>query len=157
MVEQAVLTQDRPLLKDILIESEIQSIAVTVSELNSSKISGLLSLLEEFIYADSKNTRQLGLWVKEIIFKHLGVLISNHQNKETIIRLRKFIAKRTAERDNLISLGSRLKIGGEETVRKQFVTRFNYVEDKEQQGMGEDLMMEEMMDDEDEILAELDD
>lgn len=42
-------------------------------------------------------------------------------------------------------------------MRKQFVTRFHYVEDKEHQGMGEDLMMEEMMDDEDEILAELDD
>jgi hypothetical protein len=84
-------------------------------------------------------------------------LISNHQNKETISRLRKFIGKRTAERENLITLSSRLKIGEAETVRKQFVTRFHYVEDKEHQGMGEDLMMEEMMDDEDEILAELDD
>lgn len=70
----------------------------TISSINISKVSPLLSLLEEFIYEDSKNLDKYSLWIREIIIKHIGVILSNGNNKAIISRLRKFAQRKVSER-----------------------------------------------------------
>jgi hypothetical protein len=45
VVEQAIITQDKPLLKEILLDCDAKLITNTVAALNPSKLAGLLALL----------------------------------------------------------------------------------------------------------------
>ena len=56
VVEQSIITQDKPLLKEIIVECSSEQLKNTIAALTITKISALLSLLEEFMYEDYKNT-----------------------------------------------------------------------------------------------------
>ena len=77
MIEQAVLTQDKPLLKEILLECEQKSIRQTVEEVSAGKVSKLLWMLEEYLYLDSANSVRYCEWIQQLVKKHLGVVLSN--------------------------------------------------------------------------------
>jgi len=91
VVEQSIITQDKPLLKEIIIESSAEQLRNTIAALPINKVSALLSLLEEFIYEDYANTDSYCVWLKEIISRHMGIILSNSQNQTIIARIRKFI------------------------------------------------------------------
>jgi hypothetical protein len=77
VVEQSIITQDKPLLKEIIIESSKEQLRNTVAALPINKVSALLSLLEGFIYEDHKNTDSYCVWLKEMIGRHIGIILSN--------------------------------------------------------------------------------
>lgn len=58
------------------------------------------------------------------------MLVANHDNLQTIARLRKLATKRIEEKLNLVELASRLRVGAEKVQSKQFVPRFCYAEGK---------------------------
>jgi hypothetical protein len=64
VVEQSIITQDKPLLKEIIVECSSEQLKNTIAAINITKISALLSLLEEFIYEDYKNTDSYCAWLK---------------------------------------------------------------------------------------------
>jgi len=64
VVEQSIITQDKPLLKEIIVECSSEQLKNTIAALTITKISALLSLLEEFMYEDYKNTYSYCAWLK---------------------------------------------------------------------------------------------
>jgi len=94
VVEQAIITQDKPLLKEILVDCEVRFIKNTVGELNVGKLSKFLGMLEEYLYMDSRNSSRYCEWVEEIMKRHIGVVLSNVENKDVVSRIRKYLQKR---------------------------------------------------------------
>lgn len=91
VVEQAITTKDRPLLKEIIADSDPETCANTLAAIAVQKVPVLLSLLEEFMYEDSRNTDHYCGWIKELIRQHLGLILSGPDNRPAIARLIKFI------------------------------------------------------------------
>ncbi len=94
MVEQAITTKDRPLLKEIIAESDAKTRRNTLASMATEKVAALLSLLEEFLYEDSRNTDHYCEWLKDLVRQHLGLILSGPDNRPVVSRILKFIEKR---------------------------------------------------------------
>lgn len=55
VVEQAITTKDKPLLKEIIIDCRPKTLENTIKGLSIHKVSSLLGLLEEFFNEDSRH------------------------------------------------------------------------------------------------------
>jgi hypothetical protein len=94
VVEQAIITKDKPLLKEIISDSDDNISKNTISGLTFEKISSLLNLLEEFLYDDCRNTDRYCFWLRELLKQHIGVILSNGENKSIVSRLIRFIQRK---------------------------------------------------------------
>lgn len=109
VVEQAITTKDRPLLKEIIAEADHKTRRNTLASISNEKVSPLLGLLEEFLYEDSRNTDYYCAWLKDLIRQHLGLILSGPDNRPVVARLIKYIEKRSEERSALLRLRAALK------------------------------------------------
>ena len=71
----------------------------TVLELNVAKVSKMLGMLEEYVYSDCRNVERYAAWIQELVKLHLGVLLSNQENRQVLARIRKYLQKRMKERE----------------------------------------------------------
>lgn len=159
VVEQAITTKDRPLLKEIIADSDPKTCTNTLAAIAVQKVPALLSLLEEFIYEDSRNTDHYCGWVKELIRQHLGLILSGLDNRPVVARLLKFVQRRAEERAALLQLKAALQGQGVHEKGKQFKPKFNYIQnqEKEAEEAGEGPIEEEEMDLDDDMLDQFDD
>ena len=69
-------------------------------------------------------------WIEELIKRHIGVVLSNYENRQVIARIRNYLQKRTSQKDHLESMKVNLNgVKSAEEVKK-FVPKFSYVERK---------------------------
>jgi hypothetical protein len=88
---------------------------------------------------------------------HLGIILSNQNNKQTIARVRKFLQKRINERSELLNLKNKIEVKEEGPESKTFVPKFSYVEVKKDKTGETEIMMAEDFDlEEDDMLDEFD-
>lgn len=160
VVQQAIITKDRPLLKEIIAEADHKTRRNTLAAMANEKVPPLLGLLEEFLYEDSRNTDHYCAWLKDLIRQHLGLILSAPDNRPVVARLLKYIEKRSQERSILLRLRAALQAHTQSSLTKgkEFKPKFTYIENQEKEGEEEDLPpMEEDFDLEDDMLDELDD
>lgn len=159
VVEQAIVTQDKPLLKEIIAECSPKLLRNTIAGLQMGRVSGLLSLLEEFLYEDSRNTEHYCGWLKELVCRHIGILLANADNKATVCRLRRFIQRKAEERHSLLQMQADIKLAPQKQATRQFVPKFSYVETQgETQPVPDPIDMEELdLGEEDFMMDEFDD
>lgn len=127
VVEQAITTKDRPLLKQIIADSDSKTCTNTVAAIAADKVPPLLSLLEQFLYEDSRNTDHYCAWLKELIRQHLGLILSGPDNKPVISRILKFVQRRAEERTALLAVRSYLLKEGPSARGREFKAKFNYI------------------------------
>lgn len=161
VVEQAITTKDRPLLKEIIAEADHKTRRNTLASIASEKVSPLLGLIEEFLYEDSRNTDHYCAWLKDLIRQHLGLILSGPDNRPVVSRLLKYIEKRSEERSALLRLRAALQAQTQNPLSKgkEFKAKFTYIENQVKEGAEEDLppMDEEDFHLDDDMLDELDD
>lgn len=87
---------------------------------------------------DCKNTRKYCAWIQEIMIRHLGMVLSNPENKQIIARYRKFLQKRQSEKASLLHIKSMIKVKPADQAQKDFIPKFNYVESKQEAKMVEE-------------------
>ena len=91
-----------------MIDCEEKLIKNTVLELNVAKVSKMLAMLEEYVYSDCHHVERYCAWIQELVKLHLGVLLSNQENRQIIARVRKYLQKRMKERENLLEIKGKL-------------------------------------------------